>query len=392
MTTLADLTLDVYDMLHGVAQVQRPVEDTLSTATADAADVEWRMSTPALWRRGDYAEHWKGTGTAGEVVLMTEDHPAAADVTVRRSQLRSTADTGVLAIGQVFLKNPPVPAVMIQRAINETVDNDLYANPFRVWYHAQRTLSPVAGKHYYELNAYDFDVDDMWQLDLADTAVGAATFDETGGGTDDLWTSAGHGLAVGDHVRFTAVGTGAAGYAVDTDYWVYSVPSVNTFTLSATRGGLKVEGTGDSAGTWTLVKQLPSLHEFDVQWWRPIVPAATNMSSTGGALYLRQWFDDDHTVYYTARARPDSAAIASLPADIIDMVPWGAMARLVGSIAYRDRQDPRRRSERDKADQPFIDAGFFQNRFLEMKRAYRNRLLLEKPPQRRAQVGHRIGG
>lgn len=86
------------------------------------------------------------------------------------------------------------------------------------------------------------------------TAVGNCTYDETGGGVEDEWTKATHGLSVDDSVMFTAVGTGATGYAVDTRYFVVSTPDDDTFTLSATLGGSAIAGTGDSAGTWTLAQ------------------------------------------------------------------------------------------------------------------------------------------
>ncbi len=82
-----------------------------------------------------------------------------------------------------------------------------------------------------------------------------ATFDVTGGATEDLWTSTSHGLVVGDEVQFTAVGTGAEGYAVDTPYWVVQQADANTFELSATKGGATLAGTGsNSSGTWTVQK------------------------------------------------------------------------------------------------------------------------------------------
>lgn len=87
---------------------------------------------------------------------------------------------------------------------------------------------------------------------LTDTT---ATFDVTGGALEDLWTATAHGLSVGDEIQFTAVGTGAEPYAVDTPYWVVTVNDANTFQLSATKGGAVLAGTGsDSSGTWTAKK------------------------------------------------------------------------------------------------------------------------------------------
>ena len=384
MATLASLTLDVYDMLFGIAQVQRPVEDTLVTATTDAADVSWRFLTPQMWKQNDYAEYWTGDGTAREVVRVIEDPPnISADVTVARSQRRTTAAVGAIAAGSTFLKNPPVTCTEVQRAITECIDNDLYANPYRVFYRSQRTITPVANKHRYPLNAEDYKVEEVYQIDLTATELGDAAYTETGGVAEDMWTLAAHGLVAGDHVRFTAVGTGAAGYAVDTDYWVAVATNANVFTLSATNGGTAIEGTGDSAGTWTIVKQEPSFHELNVHSWQERIGVATAVASTGSSLTLDRWFDDDYPIYYTARTRPEATAVADLPDDLADLIPWGAMARLIGMVSTRDRSDPRRRSERDTPQQPFADSEFFRSRFLEGKRSLHHRLVGEKVPKKR---------
>ena len=90
-------------------------------------------------------------------------------------------------------------------------------------------------------------------------SIGNATFDVTGGALEDLWTLASHGLRTGDRIQFTAVGTGAEPFVVDTDYWVVK-NDANTFQLAATlddaEAGTIIEGTGsDSSGTWTVALQ-----------------------------------------------------------------------------------------------------------------------------------------
>lgn len=71
----------------------------------------------------------------------------------------------------------------------------------------------------------------------------------TGAAATNIFTSAAHGLAVDDVVRFTAI-TGGTGAAIDTNYWVITVPDANTFTLSATKGGSALDITADmTAGT-----------------------------------------------------------------------------------------------------------------------------------------------
>ena len=99
--TLAGLILDVEDMLYGLAQVERPREDTLLSAVASAVDTTWRFAYPAMWKKDDYAEYAPVAGTVGEVVIMAEDHPtAAADGVVpggtgrgRRRRLRCRVHT-----------------------------------------------------------------------------------------------------------------------------------------------------------------------------------------------------------------------------------------------------------------------------------------------------------
>ena len=391
MAGLTDLTLDVWEMLYGQPQVTRPAEDTLATEVTNLADVEWRFTTSGMWKRGDYAEKWGNDGTAYEVVRMTEDHPSgASDVTVRRSQRRTTGPASTIAVGTVYLKNPPYTVTEVQRAINETIDNDLDAAPFRIWYRSKRSLTPVTAKHYYEMTAEDYYVEDAYQIDLGQAAVGGTwSYDEAGGAADDLWTcSAAHGRSVGDHVRFTTAGTNATGYAAGTDYWVAAAASTTTATFAATRGGTAIAGSTDGTG-WVLAKQLPSIHPIDNNHWEVLTDAASNLADTSNTIFrLASWHNDNHPVYYTARTKPSSAAISSLPADVVDLVPYGAMARLLAQGSARDRYEPRRRQGEERPTQPFQDSEFFRSRFLEMRRSYRNRLILEKPPARRTFRGY----
>jgi len=101
----------------------------------------------------------------------------------------------------------------------------------------------------------DGDASSAADLNIDVSSLGNASFDFTGGGVEDEWTLASHGLTVGARVQFSAVGTGADEYLVSTDYWVSAVPDANTFQLSATKGGSVLEGSADSAGTWTIVRQ-----------------------------------------------------------------------------------------------------------------------------------------
>ena len=63
--------------------------------------------------------------------------------------------------------------------------------------------------------------------------------------------STGHGLDIGDVIRFTTTGTLPTGLALSTDYYVVAVPINNSFYVSATESGTPIvytdEGTGKHA-------------------------------------------------------------------------------------------------------------------------------------------------
>ena len=75
--------------------------------------------------------------------------------------------------------------------------------------------------------------------------------------TPDAFTSAGHGLAVGDVVRlsFDAGGALPEGLSERTNYYVLTVTDSDIFTLSATADGAPVAATSNGAGdlTWSRV-------------------------------------------------------------------------------------------------------------------------------------------
>ncbi len=159
MATLAALTDDVLHMLYGLAQVERPTEDTQVTATFADSDTEIELTTPALWKRGDYAE-----ADDGDIIILTEDHPAATNTaTVRRAQLGSTATQHVTA-SAVWKKNPRYTRVQIERFINEVVRNDLWPD---VWTWHNGTVTYTEGDSTYDLPQYIEDVVLVYQYDLS---------------------------------------------------------------------------------------------------------------------------------------------------------------------------------------------------------------------------------
>lgn len=72
-------------------------------------------------------------------------------------------------------------------------------------------------------------------------------------GTDVLTTGGAHSLSVGDRVRFTNSGGGLPSPLVaGTDYYVLSVPTTTTLTISATSGGSIIDLTTAGTGTHTI--------------------------------------------------------------------------------------------------------------------------------------------
>lgn len=65
-------------------------------------------------------------------------------------------------------------------------------------------------------------------------------------------TSTAHGLEVGDKVKFSTTGALPTGITAGTTYYVKTVPSADTFTLSATADGSAITTTGTQSGTHTV--------------------------------------------------------------------------------------------------------------------------------------------
>lgn len=65
------------------------------------------------------------------------------------------------------------------------------------------------------------------------------------------WTA--HGRKANDPIRFTTTGALATGLAIATTYYVKTVLSADTFTLSATPGGSVINTTGSQSGTHTAI-------------------------------------------------------------------------------------------------------------------------------------------
>ncbi|MCP3391527.1 hypothetical protein NLM27_22320 [Bradyrhizobium sp. CCGB12] len=61
-------------------------------------------------------------------------------------------------------------------------------------------------------------------------------------------TKAAHGRAAGDPVSFETSGVLPSGLAADTQYYVRTIPTADTFTVCATPGGVAINTTGSQSG------------------------------------------------------------------------------------------------------------------------------------------------
>lgn len=146
-------------------------------------------------------------------------------------------------------------------------------------------------------------------------ASGSATFDYTGGASEDLWTSASHGLSVDDRITFNGTKTRYTPpheYDPWFSYYVKTVPSANTFQLSATKGGAVIEGTLDTVAAWDWVLDVAASvrHTFTVSTSTTsvigrtfeirVMPTTTNTANTVtirnvtayAAPVAKRWFYD----------------------------------------------------------------------------------------------------
>lgn len=90
------------------------------------------------------------------------------------------------------------------------------------------------------------------------------------------WT--GHGLSVNDTIRFTTTGALPTGLAINTTYYVKTVLSPNTFTVSASAGGAAITTTGTQSGTQTALV-----------WYGTAVVAVANTEITVASVTVPGW-------------------------------------------------------------------------------------------------------
>jgi hypothetical protein len=90
------------------------------------------------------------------------------------------------------------------------------------------------------------------------------------------WT--GHGLSVNDTIRFTTTGALPTGLSAGTTYYVKTVLSANTFTVSTSAGGAAVTTSGTQSGTQTALV-----------WYGTAVVAVANTEVTVATVTVPGW-------------------------------------------------------------------------------------------------------
>jgi len=390
------------EVLRGQRRSTAKAATSLGAATFDvtggASEDLWTLASHGL-SVGDEVL-FSAVGTGAEPYAVNTSYWVAAVPSSSTFQLSATKSTTVLegtgsdssgtwtlvtppyTRTSVFLKNPTFTQVEIQRAINETIDQDMQNG---IWYRSNRTLTWATGRNRYPANASDYKIERMYQRDTSSTSIGTSTFLFTGSAVEDEWTtSSAHGLSVGDMVRFSAAGTGADEYAAGIIYWVATVPTTTTLQLSATESTTVLEGTADSVGTWTMEKVVFSFNQFQDYDYEFVTNVDTGADSTGKSIIVRRVASTNDTIYYTARTRPSSSSVASLPTELSNAVPYGALARLLGGTATRVRHAPAASQQSTVA---YADAAWFRTEFNRQIDQTRVRLLKELKPLAHWQYG-----
>jgi hypothetical protein len=90
------------------------------------------------------------------------------------------------------------------------------------------------------------------------------------------WTD--HGLSVNDTIRFTTTGALPTGLAAGTTYYVKTVLSPNTFTVSASAGGAVITTSGTQSGVQTALL-----------WYGTAVVAVANTAVTLASITVPGW-------------------------------------------------------------------------------------------------------
>lgn len=99
-----------------------------------------------------------------------------------------------------------------------------------------------------------------------------------------VFTLVSHGLVLDDTVYFTTTGALPTGLTINTRYFVVSVPTADTFTVSATKGGSAINTSVSQSGVHTARRSAYGVGDgtttFNVPSLKGVVPVGRDSSST----------------------------------------------------------------------------------------------------------------
>lgn len=111
----------------------------------------------------------------------------------------------------------------------------------------------------------------------------------TANAATDEFTATAHGFVVDQVVRFTTTGTLPAGLSLNTDYYIVTVPTADTFEVSATEGGAPVDITDAGTGTHTATHYITT-----IGWDGPFMRATSEQALLDATVAVTEgfWSDD----------------------------------------------------------------------------------------------------
>lgn len=112
-------------------------------------------------------------------------------------------------------------------------------------------------------------------------------------------------------------------------------------------------------------------HPLPVGWWDVERQINAAVATNTGLLRVKHVYDEDETVYYTAKRRPHVDDLDNLSDELADMVPYAAAGKL--AVARSIQQKQHRTSERRGKD--FLaDYDGFMSEFVRMRKEYSDQL------------------
>ena len=102
-------------------------------------------------------------------------------------------------------------------------------------------------------------------------------------------------------------------------------------------------------------------------------------AASGNLLRLLRVQDEDETVYYTAKRRPDPADLANMTDEVAELVPWAVAGKLEGQRSAATRHRPGTSTTERMEGGLFRDYRGFMSEFLRMRKQLNTKLTLEVP-------------